>query len=43
MSDHGYEVFDDPYCYRGTFVLKNRAGLFRARRLHHWVRVNSKT
>jgi cell filamentation protein, protein adenylyltransferase len=21
----GYEVFDDPYCYKGTFVLKNRA------------------
>jgi cell filamentation protein len=23
----GYEVFDDPYCYKGTFVLKNRASL----------------
>lgn len=23
----GYEVFDDPYCYKGTFVLKNRAGI----------------
>ena len=23
----GYEVFDDPYCYKGTLVLKNRAGL----------------
>jgi cell filamentation protein len=33
MSDHGYEVFDDPYCYRGTFVLKNRAGLTDAKRL----------
>lgn len=33
MSDHGYEVFDDPYCYRGTFVLKNRAGLKEAKRL----------
>ncbi|MFT3726834.1 MAG: Fic family protein [Terricaulis sp.] len=27
MSDHGYEVFNDPYCYPGTFVLRNRAGL----------------
>lgn len=33
MSDHGYEVFDDPYCYKGTFVLKNRADLRDARRL----------
>ena len=33
MSDHGYEVFEDPYCYRGTFVLKNRAGLTDAKRL----------
>ena len=23
----GYEVFEDPYCYKGTFVLKNRAGI----------------
>lgn len=23
----GYDVFDDPYCYKGTFVLKNRAGI----------------
>jgi cell filamentation protein len=23
----GYEVFDDPYCYKGTVVLKNRAGI----------------
>jgi cell filamentation protein len=22
-----YDVFDDPYCYKGTFVLKNRAGI----------------
>lgn len=22
-----YESFDDPYCYTGTFVLKNKAGL----------------
>lgn len=33
MSEHGYEVFEDPYCYRGTFVLKNRAGLTDAKRL----------
>ena len=33
MSDHGYEVFADPYCCRGTFVLKNRAGLKDAKRL----------
>ncbi|MBC7768375.1 MAG: Fic family protein [Phycisphaerales bacterium] len=33
MSDHGYAVFDDPYCYPGTFVLKNRADLRDARRL----------
>ncbi len=24
MTDGGYDAFDDPYCYRGTFVLKNR-------------------
>lgn len=23
----GYTVFDDPYCYKGTFVLKNRASI----------------
>jgi cell filamentation protein len=33
MTDHGYEVFDDPYCYQGTFVLKNRASLRDAKRL----------
>lgn len=33
MNDHGYEVFDDPYCYKGTFVLKNRADLRDAVRL----------
>ncbi len=27
MSDHGYEVFGDPYCYTGAFVLKNKLGL----------------
>lgn len=26
MSSGGYEAFDDPYCYKGTFVLKNRLG-----------------
>jgi cell filamentation protein len=33
MSDEGYEVFDDPYCYRATFALKNRAGLKDPKRL----------
>lgn len=33
MSEDGYEVFEDPYCYKGTFVLKNRAGLRDAVRL----------
>jgi cell filamentation protein len=33
MSGHGYAVFDDPYCYSGTFVLKNRADLRDQRRL----------
>ncbi|MCC8977910.1 Fic/DOC family protein [Bradyrhizobium acaciae] len=28
-----YDVFDDPYCYKGTFVLKNRAGLRDAKTL----------
>ena len=23
----GYDLFDDPYCYKGTFVLKNRASI----------------
>jgi cell filamentation protein len=27
MSDDRYEVFDDPYCYKGTSVLRNKAGL----------------
>jgi len=27
MSIGGYEAFDDPYCYRGTEVLKNRIGI----------------
>lgn len=27
MSHGGYDAFDDPYCYKGTFVLKNKAGL----------------
>ncbi len=30
---HRYAVFDDPYCYKGTFVLKNRADLRDQRRL----------
>lgn len=24
MTNEGYDAFDDPYCYDGTFVLKNR-------------------
>jgi cell filamentation protein len=27
MNPDGYEAFDDPYCYKGTFVLKNRLGI----------------
>ena len=27
MIDAGYDAFDDPYCYKGTSVLKNKAGL----------------
>ena len=27
MTHGGYDAFDDPYCYNGTFVLKNKAGL----------------
>jgi cell filamentation protein len=29
----GYDVFDDPYCYKGTHVLKNRARLRDAKTL----------
>ncbi|MDH2406087.1 Fic family protein [Bradyrhizobium sp. SSUT18] len=29
----GYDVFDDPYCYKGTSVLKNRAHLRDAKTL----------
>jgi len=28
-----YEVLDDPYCYKNTFVLKNKAGIREAARL----------
>ena len=31
MAD--YEVFDDPYCYKNTFVLRNKAGIRDAARL----------
>ena len=31
MSD--YDVTDDPYCYKGTFVLKNKANIRDAGRL----------
>ncbi len=27
MIDDRYEVFDDPYCYKSTLVLRNKAGL----------------
>jgi cell filamentation protein len=27
MTDVGYDAFDDPYCYSGTGVLRNKAGL----------------
>lgn len=27
MIHGGYDAFDDPYCYKGTFILKNKAGL----------------
>jgi cell filamentation protein len=27
MSDVGYDAFDDPYCYPGTDILRNKAGL----------------
>ncbi len=33
MSSSGYEVFEDPYCYKGTFVLRNKAGLGEAKAL----------
>jgi cell filamentation protein len=26
MTDGGYDAFEDPYCYKGTSVLKNRLG-----------------
>ena len=27
MSGSAYDSFEDPYCFKGSFVLKNRAGL----------------
>lgn len=27
MIDVGYDAFDDPYCYKGTGVLRNKSGL----------------
>lgn len=27
MTDGGYDAFDDPYCYAGTSILKNKAKL----------------
>ena len=32
----GYDVIDDPYCYRGTFVLKNKANIRDAERLEEF-------
>lgn len=29
----GYEVFEDPYCYPDTFILKNKANIRRQQRL----------
>ena len=33
MTDVGYDAFDDPYCYKGTGVLRNTAGLRNAEAL----------
>lgn len=33
MTFGGYDAFDDPYCYAGTHVLKNRLGLRDAAQL----------
>lgn len=33
MSGSDYEVFEDPYCYKGAFVLRNKAGLGEAKAL----------
>ena len=27
MTDVGYDAFDDPYCYKDSGVLRNKAGL----------------
>jgi cell filamentation protein len=34
LSD--YDVIDDPYCYQGTFVLKNKANIRDAKRLEEF-------
>lgn len=36
MSGQSYEVFEDPYCYKGTFVLKNKRGLRNAAALEQF-------
>jgi cell filamentation protein len=33
MTDVGYDAFDDPYCYKGSGVLRNKAGLRDAKAL----------
>lgn len=36
MSQSRYDAFDDPYCYKGSFVLKNKAGIRDADRLQEF-------
>ncbi len=36
MSDSRYDAFADPYCYKGSFVLKNKAGIRGADRLQEF-------
>lgn len=36
MNQSAYDAFDDPYCYRGSFVLKNKAGIRAADRLERF-------
>lgn len=41
MKGAPYAAFDDPYCYKGTFVLKNKAGLRDGARLEEFELVMS--
>lgn len=42
MIDHGYDAFNDPYCYKRTTVLKNRLGIRDAVKLQEFeVEVSS--